>query len=119
MRTQLKGFASSMLIVKIGHLSDTSLSEAPKSLVLPYSNRGIKHDFPFINICKAQREVLKTEGEPRGFQPSRGTLRMLMNDKTTFDRYYCINSANHCENEENSGALYFITSSHFPTRVRF
>ena len=44
---------------------------------------------------------------------------MLMNDKIMFDRYYCINSANHCENEENIGALYFITSSHFPTRVRF
>ena len=40
---------------------------------------------------------------------------MLMNDKIMFNRYYCINSANHCENEENIGALYFITSSHFPT----
>ena len=81
--------------------------------------RGIKHDFPFINIFKVPREVLKTVGEARGFQPSRGTLRMLMSDKIMFDRYYCINSANHCENEENIGALYFITSSHFPTRVRF
>ena len=26
------------------------------------------------------REVLKTESEARDFQPSRGTLRMLMND---------------------------------------
>ena len=26
-------------------------------------NRGIKHDFSFINICKVLREVLKTEGE--------------------------------------------------------
>ena len=25
--------------------------------------RGIKHDFPFINIRKVPREVLKTEGE--------------------------------------------------------
>ena len=78
--------------------------------------RGIKHDFPFINICKVPREVLKTEGEARGFQPSRGTLQMLMNDKIMFDRYYCINSTKHCENEENIGAQYFITSSHFPTR---
>ena len=70
-------------------------------------NRGIKHDFPFINICNVPREELKTEGE---------ALRMLMNGKIIFDRYYCINSANHCENEENIGALYFITSSHFPTR---
>ena len=63
--------------------------------------RGIKHDFPFINIRKGPREVLKTEGEARGFQPSRGTLRMLMNDKIMFDRYYCMKSATHCENEEN------------------
>ena len=82
-------------------------------------DRGIKHDFPFINIRKVPREVLKTEGEARGFQPSRGTLRMLMNDKIMFDRYYCINSTKHCENEENIGALYFITSPHFPTRVRY
>ena len=47
---------------------------------------------------------------------------MLMNDKIMFDRYYCINSTKHCENEENEeniGALYFITSPHFPTRVRY
>ena len=80
-------------------------------------NRGIKHDFPFINIRNVPREVLKTEGE--AFLPSRGTLRMLMNDKIMFDRYYCINSTKHCENEENIGALYFITSPHFPTRVRY
>ena len=81
-------------------------------------DRGINYDFPFINIRKVPREVLKTEGEARGFQPSHGVLRMLMNDKIMFDRYYCINSTKHCENEENIGALYFITSSYFPTRVR-
>ena len=73
------------------------------SLVILYDclfdcNRGIKHDFPFMNIRKVPREVLKTEGEARGFQPSRGILRMLMNDKIMFDRYYCINSTKHCEN---------------------
>ena len=83
------------------------------------TNRGIKHDCPFINIRKVPREVLKTEGEARGFQPSRGTLRMLMNDKIMFDRYYCINKAKHCENKDNIGALYFITSLHFSTRVSF
>ena len=57
---------------------------------------GIKHDFPFINICKVPREVLKTEGGARGFQPSRGTLQMLMNEKIMFDRYYCINSTKYC-----------------------
>ena len=62
--------------------------------------RGIKHDFPFINICKVPREVLKTDGEARGFQPSRGTLQMLMDDKIMFDRYHCINSTKPCENEE-------------------
>ena len=62
---------------------------------------------------------MKTEGEARGFQPSRGTLRMLMNDKIMFDRYYCINSTKNCENEENIGELYFITSPHFPTQVRY
>ena len=82
-------------------------------------NRGIKHDFLFINIRKVWREVLKTEGEARDFQPSQGTLQMLMNDKIMFDRYYCINSTKYCKNEENIGALYFITSSNFPTRVRF
>ena len=30
---------------------------------------------------------------------------MLMNDKIIFDSYCCINSANHCENEEIIGAL--------------
>ena len=33
-----------------------------------YINRGIKHDFPFINIRNIPREVLITEGKPRGFQ---------------------------------------------------
>ena len=46
--------------------------------------RGIEHDIPFINIRKVPREVLKTEGEDRGFQLSRRTLRMLMNDKIMF-----------------------------------
>ena len=44
---------------------------------------------------------------------------MLMNGNIMFDRCYCINSAKHIENEENIDALYFITSSHFPTRVPF
>ena len=42
----------------------------------------------------------------------------LMNDKIMFGRLYCINSAKHCENEENIGALYFITSD-FPTRISY
>ena len=33
-----------------------------------FINIGIKHDFPFINIRKVPREVLKTEGEAQGFQ---------------------------------------------------
>ena len=39
---------------------------------------------------------------------------MLINDKIMFDRYYCIISTKHCENEEKISALYFNTSSHFP-----
>ena len=104
----------------IFHLKVTVLTAVKDRSILHRSViRGIKHDFPFINIRKVPREVLKTEGEARGFQPSRGTLRMLMNDKIMFDRYYCINSTKNCENEENIGALYFITSPHFPTRVRY
>ena len=38
---------------------------------------------------------------------------MLMNDKIMFERYYSMNSTKHCENEENIGALYFITSNSF------
>ena len=53
-------------------------------------------------------KVLKTEGEAQGFQPSRGTLRMFVNDKIMFDRYYCINSGNHCKNEENIAASYIF-----------
>ena len=33
-----------------------------------FRNIRIKHDFPFINIRKFPREVLKTEGEARAFQ---------------------------------------------------
>ena len=43
----------------------------------------------------------------------------LMNDKIMFGRFYCINSTKHCENEENIGALYFITSPHVPKRVSY
>ena len=32
------------------------------------NKRGIKRDFPFINIHKVLREVLKTEGEAKGIQ---------------------------------------------------
>ena len=53
------------------------------NLHIPFSYIGIKHDFPFINIRKVPREV---------FNISRGTLRMLTNDKIMFDRNYCINS---------------------------
>ena len=53
---------------------------------------GIKHDFPFINVRKVPREVLKTEGEARGFQYLPRDLANVMNDKIMFDRYYCINS---------------------------
>ena len=78
-------------------------------------DRGIKHDFPFDNIHKVPREVLKI----LVFNTSRGTLQMSMNDKNMFDRYYCINSTKHFKNEEDIGALYFKTSEHFHTEVCF
>ena len=53
---------------------------------------GIKNDFPFINIRKVPREVLKTEAKPEVFNIVRGTLRIIMNDKVMFDRYYGKNS---------------------------
>ena len=31
-------------------------------------SKGIKHDFPFINIRHAPRGMIKTEGVARGFQ---------------------------------------------------
>ena len=103
------------------HCSKTSFQTLKPMIYLPkyFFNRRIKNDFPFINIRKVPREVLKTEGEAGGFQPSRGTLQMLMYDKIMFDHYYCINSTKHCETEENIGILYFITSPHFPTRVGY
>ena len=61
---------------------------------------------------------LTLQGPEGGFQPSYGPMRMLMNDKIMFDRYYCINSTKHCKNEENIGTLYLITS-HFPTLVYY
>ena len=43
---------------------------------------------------------------------------MLMNDKIMFDRYYCINSANHCENEENTIFYNLITFSYASTVLK-
>ena len=41
-------------------LYDDTVSLYDDNILLYY--RGIKHDFPFINIRKVPREVLKTEG---------------------------------------------------------
>ena len=72
--------------------------------------RGIKHDFPFINFRKVPREVLKTEG-----------LANVNDDKIMFDRYYCINSAKHCENEKKHWRTIFynlITFSYASTLLK-
>ena len=90
-------------------------------------SRAQQIDFPMMRLLSVVdgSEVILIEGSnmifhtPSVFNTSLGTLRMLMNDKIMFDRYYCINSAKHCENKENIGTLYFITSSHFPTLVCF
>ena len=63
-------------------------------------------------IFHSLRELLKTKG--KAFPKDLANV----NGKIMFDHYYCINSTKHCENEENIGALYFITSSQFATRVR-
>ena len=45
----------------------------------------------------------------------------LLYDKIMFDRYYCINSANHCENEENIWRTIFynlITFSYASTLLK-
>ena len=64
--------------------------------------------FHSLIFARSRGKGLKTEGESRGFQPSRGTLRMSMNDKIMFDRYYCINSANHSENEKKTLVHYIL-----------
>ena len=58
------------LCINCGHLILEPSRESTinvLSKIKESNNRGIKHDFPFINICKVPREVLKTEGEARGF----------------------------------------------------
>ena len=72
--------------------------------------------FHSLTFARSQGKCCKPRTKLEVFNTSRGTLRVLMNDKIMFDCYYCINSK-HCKIEENIGALYFITSSHFPTRV--
>ena len=54
------------------------------------NNKGIKHDFLCINICCAQRQMLKPEPECEGFNTCRGAQQMLMYQKSMFDHYYCI-----------------------------
>ena len=77
-----------------------------------FLNRRIKYDFPFLNIFKVPREVLKGACEA-----IRGFLRWLMNNKIMFDRYYSVNLTKPLQNEENIGSLYFITTSQErPTR---
>ena len=47
-------------------LSFINIRKIPRDLA--NVNIGNKHGFPFINIRKVLREVLKTEGEAQGFQ---------------------------------------------------
>ena len=42
-----------------------------------------------------------------------------MNDKTCSIAIIALIQQKYCKNEENVGALSFITSSHFPTRGHF
>ena len=68
---------------------------------------GIKPDFPFINIRKVPREVLKTKGPCE------------CNDKIVFDRYYCINSKKtHQTLKKCLRTLFFSFTTSF-LRARF
>ena len=69
-----------------------------------FSTIGIKHFFHSLTFAspeggvenrglrKVPRELLKTEGEARGYQHLPRDLANVMNDKIMFDRYYCISS---------------------------
>ena len=59
-----------------------------------HRNREIIHDFHPLTFAKVPREVLKAEGEARRFQPSRGTLRMFMNNRIMFDRCLILHEFN-------------------------
>ena len=48
-------------------LSMNVCCEKPVFRKINHFNVGIKHGFPYINICQVLREVLKTEVEDRGF----------------------------------------------------
>ena len=48
--------------------ADDTATNTAKKFEMAEPNIGTKHDFPFINIRKVPREVLKTECEVRGFQ---------------------------------------------------
>ena len=70
------------------------------------SNRGIKHDFPFINIRKVPREASTF---PRD-------LANVNEYKIMFDRYYCIISTKTLQKRRNYWRTLFYSLSHFPTR---
>ena len=58
-------------VITIQYAIKVCIISASKSVnvvsFLRLSGRGIKYDFPCSNIRKVMREVLKTEGESRGF----------------------------------------------------
>ena len=102
------GRTATLLVLTWGGLNVTywvynTVFSLSLAVVLEYRKQvytiGIKHYFPFINIRKVPREVFNT---------SRGTVRMLMNDKILFDRYYCINSTTtHRKLRKCSRTLFF------------
>ena len=71
----LNGWACAVKTCHDGMLEDTNSLDSAHivKLILTIKsqidcNMGIKHDFPFINIRKVPRELLKTEDEARGIQ---------------------------------------------------
>ena len=97
-----------------------------KSLHIPdHTYNGKNGNWQFLLSHSVNLDFLSAIGGSKmifhslTFARSRGTLRMLMNDKIMFDLFHFINSTKYCETKETICALYFITSSHFPTRVRY
>ena len=93
----------------------SSVSELVCCWVLVLFHLGDEYrDQTWFSIHKHSQGLeggLKTEGEARGFQHLPRDLRMLMNDKIMFDRYYSINSK---KTHRKMGTVRALYSSALP-----
>ena len=76
--------------------------------------------FHSLTFARSHWGSVENRGEARGFQPSRGTLRMLMNDKIMFVRYYCMNSAKIAKTRKHWRTIFYnlITFSYASTLLK-